>query len=116
DGRDAAFESDARRAGHRCIGGMLHLHNVIACGGAVIAAGDVKKRCPCACRKPTVERVNKNAVGIIWIHRDTLVVPVLWIVAGITAGVSAHTVSERAALGAGHKTPGVTAIVARPDP
>src|SRR5207244_3373167 len=77
--------------------------------------GDVKKRCPCACRKPTVERVNKNAVGIIWIHRDTLVVPVLWIVAGITAGVSAHTVSERAALGAGHKTPGVTAIGARPD-
>src|SRR5215831_4190094 len=94
---------------------VVHVDDVIGRRPAVITAGLIKQRCARAGRKPRIIGINKDAVGIIWIHRHTLIVPVLRIVAWVAGGVSAHAVPERAALRTGHEIPSIAAIGTRPD-
>ena len=80
------------------------------CAAAVgITAGGIVPDGSCARCKPDVESVEEDAVRIVWIHGDSLVVPVLWIVAG---GILA--VSERAALRTFHVSPACAAIRGSP--
>src|SRR5882757_1831457 len=80
------------------------------CRAAVrITAGSIVPRTSRTSREPDVESVEKNTLRIIWIHNDSLIVPVLGIV---TCAVLA--VSKRAALGTFHKGPACAAVSRRP--
>src|SRR5437773_3972141 len=59
--------------------------------------------------KPHLERVEKDPVRIVWVHCDSLVVPVLGIVA-----LAVVTVSKRAALRALHITPTPATVCGSP--
>ena len=87
---------------------LVHVHRTCA-AGVGITAGGIVPHCSCARCKPNVESVEEHAVGIVRVDRDSLVVPVLRIVAG---GILA--VSERAALRAFHVSPAGAAICGSP--
>jgi hypothetical protein len=70
-----------------------------------IAAGGIVPASSRASCEPNVEGVEEYTVGIIWIHYNSLVVPVLGIVA-----CAVLAVSERAALGTLHEGPACTTI------
>src|SRR5581483_1167135 len=74
-----------------------------------IPAGGIVPDISCASCKPDIKGVEENALGIIWIHYDSLVVPVLGIVTS-----SALAISERAALGALHESPACAAVNRNP--
>src|SRR6267154_2552472 len=65
---------------------------------------DSRARC-----KPHIERVEEDAVRIVWVHGDSLVVPVLGIIA---CGIRA--VSERAALRTFHVSPARATVCGSP--
>src|SRR6476469_5722975 len=78
---------------------LIHVNGT--CASAIrITAGGIVPNSACACCKPHVERVEKDPIRIVWIHGDSLVVPVLGIVTLATG-----TVSERATLRTLHKSP-----------
>src|SRR5437867_3612398 len=83
---------------------LVHMHRTggtvvrITAGG--IIPGSSRARC-----KPDVESIKENPIRIVRIHDDSLVVPVLWVIAG-----TALAVSECAALRAFHEGPACTAI------
>src|SRR4029077_4227376 len=80
------------------------------CRGAVrIAAGGIVPDSPCARSEPNVERIKEDAIRIVRIHGDSLVVPVLGIVARAVLAVS-----KRAALRTLHEGPTRTAVSRRP--
>src|SRR5215469_886764 len=86
---------------------LVHVHGMRAPAG--ITTGGIVPDSSCTRCKPDLECVQENAVGVVRIHRDSLVVPVLGIVAlGIV------TVSKRAALGAFHITPSPAAVCGSP--
>src|SRR6476469_509155 len=87
---------------------LIHVHGT--CRPAVrITARDIVPHSSRARCKPHIERVEEDAVRIVWVHCDSLVVPVLGIIA---CGIRA--VSERAALRAFHVSPGAAAVGCRP--
>src|SRR5215216_3033087 len=87
---------------------LVHVNRT--CGSAVgIAAGGIIPNGACACCKPNVKSVEEDAVRIVRIHSEALVVPVLRIIAG---GVLA--VSECAALRTLHVSPARPAIGGSP--
>src|SRR5262245_6564519 len=94
---------------------MVHMHNVVGCGTAVIAAGLIEEGCASTGRKPGVIRIDEHPVGIIWVHCYALVVPVLWVITRIAARVATNAIPQRTALGAGHKRPGGPAVGAGPN-
>src|SRR5438874_12508223 len=73
---------------------------------SVITARGIVPHISCARCKPDVEGVEEDAVGVIWVNSDALIVPVLRIIHA--------TVSERAALRALHITPTRAAIRGSP--
>src|SRR6266436_3530464 len=78
---------------------LIHVNG--ACVPAIrITAGGIVPHSARARCKPHVERVEKDPVRIVRIHGDSLVVPVLGIVALATSAVS-----ERAALRTFHVSP-----------
>src|SRR2546423_4827206 len=87
---------------------LIDMHRT--CGPAIrITAGGIvpygaRTRC-----KPYVECVEEDAVRIVWVHGDSLVVPVLGIVALATSAVS-----ERAALRTFHVSPGRATVCGSP--
>ena len=87
---------------------LIHVHRTCAAGIGIPAGGIVPHRSSAGC-KPDVECVKEDAIRIVRIDRDSLVVPILWIIAGTTL-----TVSERAALGTLHITPARAAICGSP--
>src|SRR6476660_4018694 len=83
---------------------LIHVNGT--CASAIrITAGGIVPHSACARCKPDVERIEEDPVRIIWIHGDSLVVPVLGIVALATSAVS-----KRAALRTLHVTPGCAAV------
>src|SRR5438093_396029 len=78
--------------------------STIGIAAGCIVPGSPRTRC-----EPNVKSVEEHAVGIIWIHHDSLIVPVLVIVASTTPAVS-----ERAALRTLHESPARPAISRRP--
>src|SRR6266545_3306400 len=74
---------------------------IAACG---IVPGCSRARC-----EPNLESVEEHAIGIIWIHDHSFVVPVLGIVA--CAGLA---ISECAALRTLHESPARAAVSRRP--
>src|SRR6266496_2156705 len=87
---------------------LIHVHGT--CAPAVgITAGRIVPDSSCARCKPHVERIEEDPVRIIRIYGDSLVVPVLRIIA-----LTATTVSKRAALRTLHITPSSPAVCASP--
>src|SRR5437868_14124130 len=83
---------------------LVHVNGACSAGIRITAGGIV----PCSSRarcKRDVESIKENAIRIVRIHDDSLVVPVLWVIAG-----TALAVSEYPALGAFHEGPACTAI------
>src|SRR5206468_9654893 len=78
---------------------LIHVHRTCASAIRITARGIVPHSARTRC-KPHLERVEKDPIWIIRIHGDSLVVPVLGIVALATSAVS-----ERAALRTFHVTP-----------
>src|SRR5215475_8284283 len=76
-----------------------------------VTAGCIVPDSTCPGCKPDFECVEEHAVRIIWIHRHSLVVPVLRI---ITGTIWAPTVSERAALRTLHEGPACTTVRGNP--
>src|SRR5438874_5421279 len=83
---------------------LIHVHRVWVPSG-ITAGGIVPDSSRARC-KPDVEGVEEDAVGVIWVNSDALIVPVLRIIHA--------TVSERTALRARHVAPVRTAICASP--
>ena len=86
---------------------LVHVHGMRAPTG--ITTGSIVPNSSCARCKPDLECVEENAVRVVWIHGDSLVVPVLGIIALATA-----TVSKRAALRAFQVTPSPAAVRGSP--
>src|ERR1700747_3517401 len=86
---------------------LVHMRGMRAPTG--ITTGSIVPNSSCARCKPDLESVDENAVGVVWIDGDSLVVPVLGIVALATA-----TVPRRAALRAFHITPSPAAVCGGP--
>ena len=104
----AAFQKQAGGAGHECKCVMVNVHHMGRNGRAAVSAGDVVKRGARACRKPGVKCIDKYPVGIIRVDRDTLVVPVLRVIAAAGSGRSCAAVppfahAQRSAGRAGHE-------------
>src|SRR5439155_22870522 len=85
---------------------LVHVHRVWVPSG-ITAGGIVPDSSRARC-KPDVEGVEEDAVGVIWVNSDALIVPVLRIIHA--------TVSERTALRTLHITPARAAICASPRP
>src|SRR5215472_10394075 len=83
---------------------LVHVDDV----PASITTGSIVPGSSGPCCKPNVEGVKEHAVGIVRIDRDSLVVPVLRIIASTGNGI------DRAALGAFHITPTAAAIRGSP--
>src|SRR5882762_1150730 len=80
------------------------------CRAAVrITAGSIVPRTSRTSREPDVESVEKNALRIIWIHNDSLIVPVLGIVA-----CAVLAISQRAALRTPHEGPTCASVSRSP--
>src|SRR5262245_24661568 len=87
---------------------LIHVNG--ACVPAVrITAGGIVPHSARARCKPHVERVEKDPGRMVWVHCDSLVVPVLGIVALATSAVS-----ERAALRALHISPARATVCGSP--
>src|SRR6476660_1594859 len=87
---------------------LIHVNGT--CAAAIrVTAGGIVPDSSCARCKPDVERIEEDPVRIVWVHGDSLVVPVLGIVALATSAVS-----ERAALRTLHVTPGCGAVCRSP--
>src|SRR5438105_6775478 len=87
---------------------LVHMHRT--CAAAIgIPAGRIVPYCPCPRRKPDVKRVKEHAFGVVRVHGDPLVVPVLRI---ITGGILA--IAQRTSLRAFHVSPAGAAICAGP--
>src|SRR6266478_3377825 len=84
----------------------MHRTGITAIG---IAAGGIVPDSSRARSKPHLKRVEEDPVRIIRIHRDSLVVPVLRVIAGAVSAVS-----KRAALRALHKSPGRATVCRSP--
>ena len=66
---------------------LVHVHRT--CAAAVgISAGGIVPYCACARCKPNVKSVEEDAVRIVRVYSDSLVVPVLRIIAGSILAVS----------------------------
>ena len=76
--------------------------------GAITTGGIVPDSSRARC-KPNLEGIEEDAVGVIWVNDDSLVVPVLRIVALATSAVS-----EGTALRALHETPSPAAVCRSP--
>src|SRR4029077_10756672 len=105
----AAIVSDRQNTGRsryksECV--LIHVHGTWVTAG--ITTGYIVPDCPCPRCKPDVEGVKEHAVGIVRIHRDALVVPVLRIIASTGNDV------DRTALGALHKTPSPATVCGSP--
>src|SRR6267378_8470812 len=74
----------------------------IAAGG--IIPGSSRARC-----EPNFKSVEEDALRIIWIHNDSLIVPVLGIVS-----CAVLAVSKRAALGTFHESPTCASVSRSP--
>src|SRR5206468_6764371 len=98
---------NARRSGHESESVLVHVDRMWAHAG--ITTGSIVPDSSRARCKPDLERVDENAVGVVWIHLDSLVVPVLGIVA-----LAVVTVSKRAALRALHITPTPATVCGSP--
>src|SRR6266436_725149 len=79
--------------------------------GIGIPAGQILPRGSRARGKPDLERVEEDPVGVIRIHGDSLIVPVLVVIARARRG---SAVSERAALRTVHIRPGGATISRSP--
>src|SRR6266581_4837069 len=86
---------------------LIHVHRKWAPAG-ITAGGIVPDRSRSRC-KPHLERVEEDPIWIIRIHGDSLVVPVLWVIASATTAVS-----EGTALRALHVTPSSAAVCRSP--
>src|SRR6266516_2717055 len=87
---------------------LIHVNGTCAPAVGITAGGIVPHSSRTRC-KPHIERVEKHPVRIVRIHGDSLVVPVLGIVALATSAVS-----ERAALRAFHVSPARAAVCGSP--
>src|SRR5437870_2539117 len=83
---------------------LVHVHGTWVPAG--ITTGDIVPYCPGPGSKPHIKGVKENAVGVVRVHRDSLVVPVLRIVEA--------TVTERTALRTFHVSPAGAAICGSP--
>src|SRR5438874_1668679 len=83
---------------------LIYVHWAWVTAG--ITARNIIPHVSCARCKPYVEGVEEDAVGVIWVNSDALIVPVLRIIHA--------TVSERAALRALHITPARAAVCRSP--
>src|SRR6184192_1957707 len=83
---------------------LVHVHGTWVRAG--ITTGNIVPNSSCARCKPDVKSVKEHAVGIVRVHRDSLIVPVLRIIEA--------TVTERTALRAFHVCPAGTAICGGP--
>src|SRR5580765_7903770 len=89
---------------------LIHVNGT--CAPAIrITAGDIVPHSARARCKPHIKRVEKDPVRIVWIHGDSLVVPVLGIIALARGG---GAVSERAALRTFHVSPAPATVRASP--
>src|SRR5207237_7283527 len=87
DAAIAASQQNAGRAGHKSERVLIHVNDLRV---TAVAAGRISPRGISILPKPDFEGVEKDAVRIVWIDRDTLVVPVLIII-----GVAASAVGNR---------------------
>src|SRR5882762_9104765 len=76
-----------------------------------IAASGIIPSCSCARRKPDLEGIKEDAIRIVRVHHDSLIVPVLWVIAG-----AALAISKRTTLRALHESPACTAVSSSPGP
>ena len=77
----------------KMLGGTRHerermLIDVHHFGVAAVTAGQIVPRRVSVLPKPDFKRIEERAVGIVWIDRDALVVPVLRIIAAALPGCS----------------------------
>ena len=82
DAAVAALRSNTGRAGHECQRVLINMHAVFRRG--IAARGIVPRRCRCGVLRSQTRfrRCRKDAIGVVRIDGDALVVPVLRIVAG----------------------------------
>src|SRR5215510_15265132 len=83
---------------------LIHVHGTWVSAG--IATGDIVPHSSRTGCEPNVICVEEHAVGIVGVHRDSLIVPVLRIIEA--------TVTERTALRAFHISPARAAICGSP--
>src|SRR5437762_7417951 len=83
---------------------LVHVHGTWVPAG--ITTGDIVPYCPGPGSKPHVKGIKENAVGVVRVYGDSLIVPVLRIVEA--------TVTERTALRTFHVSPAGAAICAGP--
>src|SRR5947208_15585868 len=83
---------------------LIHMHRA-SCAAVRIPAGGIVPGSSCARCKPDIEGVENDAVRIIWIDDHSLIVPVLWVIAGAVLAVP-----ECTALRALHEGPICTAV------
>ena len=62
---------------------VIDVDDVIGGCGAVIAAGQIKERRARARGEPGIEGIDENAIRIVRIDRNALIVPVLVIIAHV---------------------------------
>ncbi|PYJ69612.1 MAG: hypothetical protein DME76_08375 [Verrucomicrobia bacterium] len=102
-----AEQQNAGRAGHVGERMLIHVHRKWAPAG--ITAGGIGPYRSRARRQPDLERIDENPVRIVRINSDSLVVPVLGIVALATSAVP-----EGAALRTFHVSPARATICGSP--
>src|SRR6266496_2821486 len=87
---------------------LIHVHGARGPAVRITAGGIVPDSSRARC-KPDLKRIEEDPVGIIRIYGDSLVVPVLRIIA-----LTASTVSKRAALRTVHESPACATVCASP--
>src|SRR6266536_3848584 len=87
---------------------LIHVHGTCVPAVRITAGGIVPDSSRARC-KPDLKRIEEDPVGIIRIYGDSLVVPVLRIIA-----LTASTVSKRAALRTVHESPACATVCASP--
>src|SRR5262245_58946122 len=83
---------------------LIHVHGTWVSAG--ITTGDIVPHSSRTCCEPNVICVEEHAVGVVRVHRDSLIVPVLRIIE--------PTVTERTTLRAFHISPADAAICCSP--
>ncbi|PYI46761.1 MAG: hypothetical protein DMF11_07895 [Verrucomicrobia bacterium] len=103
-----ADQQNTGRPGHKGECMLIDMHGTCATAVGITAGGIVpdssRER-----RKPNLERVKEDPFGVVRIHGDSLVVPVLRVIAG-----AVNAVSERAALGTFHIIPVCATVCGSP--
>src|SRR5206468_11860648 len=84
----------------------MHMTCRAAVGITARSIGPDSSRARC---KPDLERVEEHAAGVVRINNHSLVVPVLWVIAGDVLAIP-----ERTALGTLHEGPACTAVSRSP--